>query len=245
MNLSLADDEIEDRYFLTGQMEILSVLNELIHLRESVSIFYNEGQDFFLTTLLEARPDCLIFDLSGDERSNRRLENSRSCVFVGQLNGIRVQFSSVNPSRFSWGGNDAFWVPLPTRVSRLQRRESFRVQMPVIKPVMVRLVGFENAALGDWPMHDLSVGGLAVTMSGGEPKVRLGDEIPRVSFSTAKNKAIQSGAVIRHITRIGNPRDSKTYRVGMSFLNLPTAQAVVIQRHILELEHQRRALLKK
>jgi c-di-GMP-binding flagellar brake protein YcgR len=245
MNLSLADGEIEDRYFLTGQMEILSVLNDLIHLRENISIFFNEGQDFFLTTLLEARPDCLIFDLSGDDRSNRRLENSRTCVFVGQLNGIRVQFSAVEPARFTWGETDAFWVPLPTRVSRLQRRESYRVLMPVSKPVMVRMTGLENAALGDWPMHDLSVGGMAVTLSGAEPKFRAGDQIARVSFTIAKNRIIQSAAVIRHVSRIGNPRDSTTYRVGMSFQNLPATQGILIQRHILEIEHQRRALLKK
>ncbi len=241
MTPSLSDDEIEDRYFLLGRMEILSVLNNLIHRREPVTVYSNGGRDVFLTTLLEARPEALIFDLSGDLDANRRLPGSAGCVFVSHLNGIRVQFAGTLPQRFSWGGSDAFWVPLPERVVRVQRRESYRILLPVAKPLMVTLCAEENGVLGEWPAHDISVGGLGFTVTG-EPPLEVGQEIARLTLALQKKQGIDCAAQVRHVTHLADRHDGSRYRVGVAFSELPSAMAVTIQRYITKIEHQRRGL---
>ena len=241
MRPTLSDDEIEDRYFLLGRMEILSVLNELIYRREPLTVYFNGGRDFFQTTLLEARPDALVFDLSGDVDANRRLPANSSCVFVSRLNGIRVQFAGSQPQRFSWGGSDAFWVPLPERVVRVQRRESYRILLPVAKPLLARLSAGSGAALGEWPAHDISVGGLGMTATGA-PALEEGQEIARVQLALPGPVFIDCAAQVRHVTPISERQDGTRYRVGLSFVDLPSAAAVAIQRFITKTEHQRRGL---
>lgn len=238
---SLSDDQIEDRYFLLGRMEILNVLNDLIHRRELVTVYFNGGRDALITTLLEARPDGLIFDLSGDRDANAKLPASRTCVFVSRLNGIRIQFACTQPQRFNWGGTAAYWVPLPERVIRLQRRESYRILMPIARPLTVKLYSENSAVFGEWPVNDLSVGGLGFNLLG-EPPFELGESIARIFLTLGKQRAIGCGAVIRHATHVADKFDGPHYRVGMSFTDLPPETAVAIQRFIIKVELERRGL---
>jgi c-di-GMP-binding flagellar brake protein YcgR len=241
MTPSLTDDEIEDRYFLLGRMEILSVLNDLIHRREAVTVYFNGGRDWLLTTLLEAGPDALVFDLSGDEDANRKLPASASCIFVSRLTGIRVQFSGGNAQRFSWGGSDAFWIPLPERLVRVQRRESYRILLPVAKPLMASLYDEDDAKLGDWPAHDLSVGGLGLTLHGNVPFEVL-QPVARLTIALTKQLSVTAPAVVRHVTPLTEHHGILRTRVGLSFAGLPPSTGVAIQRFIIKLEHQRRGL---
>ncbi|TCS37845.1 c-di-GMP-binding flagellar brake protein YcgR [Paucimonas lemoignei] len=236
---SLSDDEIEDRYFLIGRMEILSVLNELILRREPVTVYFRSGRDFFQTTLLEARADALVFDLSGDPEINKRLPISVSCIFVSNLNGIRVQFACGQAERFEWGGSDAFSVPLPDRIVRVQRRESYRILLPVAKPLMVKLFDDDDRVLGEWPAHDLSVGGLGFSTVG-EPPLQIEQHIARLHLPLPGQVDVQSAAQIRHVTPMVERPDGVRFRVGVSFADLAPATGVAIQRFITKIEHQRR-----
>lgn len=236
---SLSDDEIEDRYFLRGRMEILSLLHELILRREPVTVYFNGGRDFFQTTLLEARADALVFDLSGDPEINKRLPVSPTCIFVSNINGIRVQYACGQAERFSWGGSDAFWVPPPDRIVRVQRRESYRILLPVAKPLMVKLFSENNSVLGEWPAHDLSVGGLGFSTIG-EPPLEADQQIARLRLPLQGQVAIQCAVQVRHVTPMGERQDGIRFRVGVSFIDLPPATGVAIQRFITKIEHQRR-----
>jgi c-di-GMP-binding flagellar brake protein YcgR len=237
---SLRNDEIEDRYFLLGKMEILNVLNELIHRRELVTVYFNGGRDFLVTTLLEARPEALIFDLGGDDAANRKLPTSLTSVFVSRLDGIRIQFSATQAARFTWGDSDAFCIPLPERIVRLQRRESYRILLPVAKPVRAKVVSHDNLPLGEWPGHDLSVGGLGFNVIG-EPHMEPGQTV-RLHLPFTKKLVINCTAIVRHVTHIADRFDGPHYRVGVSFFDLPASTGVSIQRYILKIELERRGM---
>ncbi len=243
MSASLSDQEIEDRYFLLGRMEILNVLNELIHRRIPVTVYFAGGKDFILSLLLSARSDALVFDLGSDEKTNRLLVKSAGCVFVAFPDGIRVQFSCVDPARFEWDESDAFWAPLPDRVIRLQRRDNYRNIVPVVNALRVQLEDEHDTILGDWPLHDLSVGGVAATISG-DPLFKAGDVIAHVVIQISDKKKLDCVGIIRHITQVD--RQGKGHsRVGIEFINLPHVMEVAIQRYINKIEYERHKLLMK
>lgn len=242
MSVGLSDEEIEDRFYLLGRMEILRLLNDLIHRREPVTVNFNGGRESLLTILLEARPEALIFDLGGDDRANQNLPKSRNCIFVARPDGIRVQFSGGKPNRFSWGDRDAFWIPLPERVVRMQRRESFRILLPVAKPLTVRLLGEGGENWGEWPVHDLSVGGAGINVLG-EQGMEPGMTIPRLVLFLPNHGAVDCAALVRHVSRLaGSDFNSTRYRVGVAFQGLPRSMEVAIQRCIIDIEHERRRL---
>jgi flagellar brake protein len=244
MNFSQNDNEIEDRFFLLGRMEIINCLNDLIRGREPLTVYFNQGKDFILTTVLEASAEHVLLDLGGDPRANRRLEASTSCVMVAVQNGIRIQFSSAQaPRRFAWGGADAFEIPLPTKIVRMQRRESYRVTLPVKKPVMARISNDEGALACELPIHDLSVGGVGLNAV---EKTTLNDaDEVEIAFALSDGQIMRNRARVRHITQVGSTGGHPMLRIGLSFLRLPLSSSAKLQRFILHIEHQRNALVQK
>jgi flagellar brake protein len=245
MNLSQNDEEIEDRFFLLGRMEIINCLNDLIRGREALTVYFNQGKDFLLTTLLEASSEHVLFDLGGDPRANRRLEASTTgCVMVAVQNGIRIQFASAQPPRrFAWGGADAFEVPLPVKIVRMQRRESYRVTLPVKKPVMARLTNDEGALVCELAIHDLSVGGAGLNAVG-KTTLAEGDELD-IAFALTDGQMMRNRAKVRHVTQVGSTGAHPILRIGLAFLRLPLSSSAKMQRFILHIEHQRNALVQK
>ena len=240
MSASLSDQEIEDKYFLMGKMEILNLLNDLANRREPTSVYFNGGQDFILSILLSAKSDGLVFDMGGDEKANARLEKSDQCVFMATPDGIRVQFTGIEPKRFCWGDEEAFWVPLPERIVRMQRRDCYRNELPVVNTIRVQLSDENGTNLGNWPLHDLSVGGLGASVADA-PHMNIGDSIEHVVIWISEKKRIECAGIVRHISQTDRQGKGRC-RVGMEFVNLPHTMEVAIQRYIIKIEYERHKL---
>lgn len=242
MTAALTDDEIEDRFFILNPKQIIAMLGQFIYKSIPVTVQFNNGNDFILTRLLEARRDALIFDLGGDPQANKRLLKSATCTFVTAVNGIQVQFStSGGVKQVWWGDADAFSVKLPTRVVRLQRRDAYRITIPVVKTIPVRLQynqlgGTSNETC---PIHDLSISGLGVTFPQ-QPSHETGETIERVTFVLPEQGEIECGGIIRHVTNIPDGSHNRSYRMGIAFKKLPRQMEIAIQRYIIAIELIRR-----
>ncbi len=240
MGESLNIDEIEDRFFVYGRMEILNVLNDLIHRCEPLTVDFGGVSDRLHTRLLEARDTVLIFDLGEDSEANARLLKCQACSFVAYPDGIRVQFAAHQVRQVSWGGSPAFCIPLPERVARVQRQESYRILIAPAQKVVVRLFSSDGAGLGEWPLHDLSVGGLGLAVPE-QASLALGKTISRIGFSLPGHGEIECSVALRHATDLVQDQSNPPYRIGLMFCGLPPAMGVAIQRYIIEQEHERRS----
>jgi c-di-GMP-binding flagellar brake protein YcgR len=241
---TLTNAEIEDRYYLQGRMEVLGLLHDLIHRREHLNVRFGGGaDDFMMTVLLDARADDgLIFDIASLDHINKRLLDAKNCIFVGAPDGVRVQFSTGPVVRVSWGGQDAFQVTLPRRAIRLQRRESFRVLTPVVHPLMARAYDESGAVRSEWPVHDISVGGVGLTV-GLESGLEAGQRLSKLTLDLADAGRIECGVTVRHVTERSRAASGVKVRAGLRFDGLPRVFDVAIQRYVVHVEHERRRLV--
>lgn len=239
---TLTNAEIEDRFFVEGRMAILGLLHELIHRREQLNVrFGAQRDDTLMTMLLDARPDGLIFDVGSIEQSNQRILLARNCIFVGAPDGVRVQFSAGPAQRVSWGGQDAFQVPLPTRAIRLQRRETFRVVTPIVRPLLAYLLGDSGSILVQAPVHDIAVGGVGLSVDTDFP-LETGAALPTVVVDLPELGRVQAAATVRHVTELSRARGDVKRRAGLRFDGLPRAFDIAIQRYVVQVEHDRHRL---
>lgn len=241
---ALTDAEIEDRFFVTGPKQISALLGQFIYKSIPVTVNFGSEKDFILTTLLEARADELVFDFGGDVLVNQRLHNATHLTFVTSVSGIRVQFSTtggVNIVR--WGDADAFATRLPERVLRLQRRETYRIRMPVAHPIHGYLHYSESGQHHerDWPIHDLSVAGLCLTLPQSSIHLRS-MEIESVGFTLPGFAKIDVRSALRHVTDMASGAHHHAHRLGIAFIDLPRSHEVAIQRYIIALERERHKL---
>lgn len=237
MGPGLNIDGIEERFFVHGRMEIIALLNELIYRHEPVHMHF--GIDGHLVTrLLDAREQALVFEAGADAEINRRLVTSPSCVFVAWPDGIRVQFSANQVQPVCWGGSVACSVALPDRLARLQRQESFRVLVPPSQAPHVTLYDADGAPLGAWPLHDLSAGGLSVTVAS-QAGLALAPKIARVRLDLAGHGSVDSAVILRHASALTQP-GGYACRIGLGFAGLQETMRVAILRYIVDVEHARR-----
>lgn len=231
-------DGIDERFFVRGRMEILSLLNEFIYRHEPLHVHFGSAERI-VTHLLEARERALVFEVAEDAAVNQRLAAASSCIFLGCPDGIRVQFAAAAPQLMSWGGSPAFSVPLPSRLARLQRQESFRVVVPPAQAPRVALHAGDGALLGAWPLHDLSAGGLSVALDS-QTELGLAPKVARVRLTLGGHGVIDSAVHLRHATALTLGRGALAFRIGLGFAGMPDTMRVAIQRYIIDVEHARR-----
>ena len=238
MNSGVSFEGIDERFFVHGRMEILALLNEFIYRNEPFQVDCGTG-DHIVSHLLEAREQSLVFEASADAATNQRLAAASSCRFLASPDGIQVQFTAGPPQPVSWDGCAAFSVPLPSRLVRLQRQESFRVAVPQPQAPQVALHAGDGTVLGAWPLHDLSAGGLSVALNS-QTELGLAPKIARVQLVLDDHGTIDSAVVLRHATALTQRRGGLAFRIGLGFSNMPDTMRVTIQRYIIDIEHARR-----
>lgn len=244
----MSQDEIEDRFYLSGRNEINFALNELINHRETVTVFFNQGREMFLSTLLAVRPRSgrLIFDWTGDVETNQRFLLSERNTFVGQPGGIKVQFSTGKATLIAYGENasgdeKAFAVDLPKYVIRLQRREYFRILTPMAEPITMAYRD-SAAKLTTLTLHNISVAGIAVIASSFPDDWVPGFVVNNCRLALPERADTMVNLRIAHITEQPSRAGNRNFRIGFAFADLVRVIETHIQRYIVKVEHARHAL---
>lgn len=242
MNNAYSDDDLQ-RCTLSGRREILFQLRSLIRQSERVSVSFDEGRQSFLTVLIDIfeDEDFFTFDIGGSEETNRAFLKAERCVFVGVVEGIRIQFSAPQARKITINGEQVFALALPRSLLRLQRREAFRIQLPSSKPYLCRIRrgSPEEAAL---PLHDISVGGVGIQVS--EPiKYEPMEQLENSWIDLRDTGMLAVTLEVRYVISTESRTGKTLYRMGCRFLKLSPHNETLIQRFMAHIEAERRALL--
>ena len=238
----LSETEIDERFQITGERPVTFMLAGFV--RDGEAFTVQSDNDFFLTTLLAVQPEkgLLIFDCSGSVETNKRLLQGKRNVFIARPGGIHVQFSTGPAVEMSYGGAKAFATALPKFLVRLQRRESFRVQTPRVRPLQFsgRL---PDGSLLSLPVHDISVTGIGLFGPTLPDGLAAGMVLPNCHFSLPEDgQALFFSATLRHLSERDSRAGVRQWHLGLQFNDLPTAAQNRIQRYIDKLERERREL---
>jgi len=237
-------DERLDAYTITFRQEIAFYLRQLINEATPVTVSFNEGRDSFLTVLLhiDEAAGRVIIDWSGSEDSNRRFLKAERGTCVAHPQGVRHQFSSGPAKAINWSGRPAFSLPLPTQFIRLQRREFFRLVLPVTQRPPVMLTAASPPAPERIEAVDIGLGGLGLEVSTPPTAWEADTVLPKVLIDLGRFGPIVTALRIRHTLPVQRGQRQLT-RVGCRFEELSHTQEVEIQRFISHVQREERARL--
>ena len=242
MNNTYTDDEIE-RCTLTGRREIAFLLRELIRRGERISVTFDSGKQSFLTVLIDLSADekNLYFDIGGSDETNRAFLRAGQCIFTSVVDGIRIQFAAAQVRETLLHGEQVFAVPCPERLLRLQRRNTFRIQLPSSKPYICRIRrgSPQEKAL---PLHDISLGGIGILST--EMLEFEATEVLENSWIDLRDSgALALRLEVRYVTALESRTGKPLWHMGCQFLKLSALNETLIQRFMARVEAERRALL--
>lgn len=228
-----------NQFELTSSFDIAHALRQLMNRREVVAVYFNQGAQFTLTTIIDvdAKKQTFLIDQSGSADVNRKLAQSERNIFVTTPDGIKHQFVCGPLKECRHDGASAFQVALPRSLIKLQRREFFRLPTPITNPLKCRIFDHPNGKL-EFPLHDISLGGLCLNLSTPRDDLQVMDKYSDCSLDLPLFGNLRFALEIRN-NRTERQRNGNfvTY-VGCQFHNLTGAQQNLLQKYITQLQKE-------
>lgn len=242
-NQLLAPIQLKDPtpYLISNVDEIEYALKRLAKKPELVCLYANHQPHFFaLSSVLAINSNSIIFDQGADPIQNQRLLESKSICCVAHLNSVHYQFEVNAINSILFNEKPAFESTIPTMILRLQRRDSYRLSVPLSTPLSCLIpIGSED---GEISISDISLGGLGLLGYSPDISLDVGSilkncriELPQIGVITADIEiCTNSEQLLKNGIR--------TLRTGCRFLNLSGTGQTLLQRYINQVERKRLAL---
>ncbi|MDP2752478.1 MAG: flagellar brake protein [Rhodocyclaceae bacterium] len=244
-NALIPHDDAYTRYLLESPNEIMYVLRDLAAESDKITVYFNEGKDFLLTTIIALDDEGIVFDFGSSQDMNRRAVEAKKFHCVASQNKVRVQFQVGRFTKIDYEGSPAFRSPLPVALLRLQRREFYRLISPIARPLKCTIPLKKELAMSKESIEvsviDIGGGGLGLAAAPVDFPFETGTtfencriDLPEIGIVTATLRVkslfditLRSGALVK--------------RAGCEFIKLPGPMLTLIQRHIIKIERERKA----
>lgn len=240
--LEISSDDV-DRYLVESVKEVAFILRAIAQKGEGVTAHFNYGNDFILTSIIhvDADSDTVILDYGANEALDRKILEARKIVFITSQDRVRIQFTANHIEKTQYEDRPAFKINLPESLIKLQRREYFRLTTPISKPLLCTFP-LEEGAKVDLAIADISIGGIGVINPPPTFKFEIGAMHKGCYFTLPEIGTIVTALQIRNAFEVTMKNGVHTMRAGCMFVSLPGTMQSMIQRYIIKLERERRAL---
>lgn len=246
VNIPSLGTENQSPYQVESRREILALLKGFKEKGQLISMMINGGSEAFITSVLQVDDanNLLIVDSAPNPQANQRIIEASAVFFDGLLDRISIQFSSSRVQRIQFENRPALQMPIPASLIRLQRRENYRINTPVSKPVKchVPILVDEYTKEYQFSLVDISCGGIALLDDQRILEMSIGRNYTHCTIDLPGIDAIRLDLQIRNSQDLILLNGKTTRRVGCAFLNLHSRDLTSVQRYIMKLERERNAL---
>ncbi len=248
-NLELEQGDVYSKYMLYSRSEIIYVLRAVMQKGSMITVYFDHGQSFLLTSLLEVEGDSglLTFDMGSNEEMNRKAVKADRLLFTTALDKVKVQFSLTHLEQIQHGGRPALRGKLPQTLLRLQRREYYRLSTPVANPIRCALtIRREDGGTqpADPPLLDISGGGVGLMLDLAQADdFKVGTVFPDCRMTLPEEGALVATLIVRNAFEVTTKTGNRYLRVGCEYVALPGTRLTMVQRYITRVERERKARL--
>jgi c-di-GMP-binding flagellar brake protein YcgR len=189
--------------------------------------------------------NTVILDSARGDALNHELLSGKGAEFITQIDGVSISFATGPVTLCTYEKLPALRISIPKSMIRLQRREHFRVPLPIANPV--RCIVPSPAAEDPDPIGthivDISCGGVALADTSGRIGTETGLILHDCRLLLPESDAVITSLEVRNTAQIRLQNGAFQNRVGCRFIDLPNDMAARLQRFIMAIEHARRSSL--
>lgn len=235
-------DSIEnmEHYMLYGRGEIMQKLRQLGKKHSLITLHFNNRT--MLSTVVDVLSDknLLVIDYGGNEEMNQKLLEHNRAIVKTDYDGIQAQFAIKDIRKARLQGKQSFACPLPEDVLWVQRREFYRVRIPLSEVVTCELIhGDENRT--EYQVLDISTGGIALFDKNDELELEPGNVFHNCKLTLGEHASAFINLEVRnHILKNPNNPEEGT-RCGCAFQGLSGDFETDVQKfiNIVDLQQKR------
>lgn len=228
----------DDPFAVSQPLQIQAILSGLLNKRTLVHLDVPGHTVSTISTLLgiDRKSGAVLLDNASEDEVNAQLLRAHSVRLKGTLDRVMIEFTGPL-SAAQYGGRPALSMAAPQKIRRMQRRDSFRVDIPASNPAACLI---EDASLpagkARFRMLDLSAGGVRLADTLGLlAKAPVGATLAATLELPHDDPIPVTLRLLRHAQLIqenGKPLHAAAFR----FFDLPGNRQVAIQQFIGVLE---------
>ncbi|MDA8415813.1 MAG: flagellar brake protein [Betaproteobacteria bacterium] len=236
---SFTPDE-EHAFRIDAPKAVQGILRDIARHNERVALYFDSGEEnVIITVVLDVEPTGFILDATRDPVTNQKILQSSRRYFVSAHLQAKVQFPIVQLEPITRDGESVFRIDFPERLTRLQRRDFFRLYLP---PGLLQCQLPSAAEGGQESMRlvvrDISEGGMSL-YSALSTSLKPGDEVQDCRLILEDATEIVFGLQVRHSVLTRMPSGEERTCLGCRFITLSTRMASQLQRFITRRQRER------
>lgn len=230
-----------EKFKLDSPQSIVPIFQQLERKCSPVYLHTADGQLGRSRVLhVDTANNRLLLVYTQDSTLNRKAYDEGAYFYTEHF-GAQVQFYVPRLDRFLYQEGYVFSLSIPTEVYRIQRRESYRAEVPTDNHVNCTIPLAGNGPV-EVPISDISRGGVALVDSQNRLKVNKGSLLAHCRLQLPKLGAVEADMQVCNQAHIQMPElNAEVARIGCRFISINRGMENLLQRYIDQLAFSRRS----
>ncbi len=217
-----------------SRTEILHLMRQIQQRRLLVNLDMPGTRQIVVTSV--------ILDSARGDALNQELMAGKTAEFITHLDGVSITFSTGAVHLIEYDKLPSLRIALPKSLVRLQRREHFRVPLPIANPVKCIVPSRSDEDREPISAHivDIGCGGIAIVERGGRLGSETGQILTGCRLLLPNAEPIVTTLEVRNSAQVRLQNGAFQTRLGCKFIDLPITMANQMQRFVMNIERERR-----
>jgi c-di-GMP-binding flagellar brake protein YcgR len=236
-----ANDE-ENDFILHAPKEIIAVMRDIVTHRNRVALYFNDDNSMVLTLLLAVDETGVWVEAAANPQDNRHIEHSSRIVFVSTHNQAKVQWVSTETSQCLFENSAAFFLPLPKKLLRLQRRDFYRLltRDPNALTCLISATPERAHVHHEVTVMDISIGGVALVCEENSVDLQPGLKYQNCEIDLPDIGTINATIEVKNTFEVTARNGKVIRRAGCVFVSPSGETAKMLQRYVAQMQQQPR-----
>ncbi|MBA4382630.1 MAG: hypothetical protein C0406_08710 [Sideroxydans sp.] len=240
LKIEVFSNDEENDFILHDPREIIAVLRDIAIHRNRVALYFNDDNSMVLTLLLAVDETGIWVDAAPSPLDNRHIERSSRIVFVSTHNQAKVQWVSTETSQGLYENSAAFFVPLPRKLLRLQRRDFYRLMTrePEALTCLIRPLPDQAHIHHKVTVMDISIGGVALVCKEDGVDLEPGIQYQNCEIELPDIGTINATIEVKNTFEVTARNGNVSRRAGCVFVKPSGEASKMLQRYVAQMQQQ-------
>lgn len=233
-------DDTDSNFFIRSKREIQFILHSIAKAGARAALYYGGNSDHILTKLLGVNEQGVWLDIGPKKKGDMRILNSSEFIVVTSHLQVKVQFAVHLIKNVLFENREAYYLPLPDKLLRVQHRDYFRLRTPFSKPLacIIPVGPGPRAPKREFSITDIGEGGVSLVCEDNETEVRPEKIFQNCQISLPDVGMLTATLKVKNILDITLPNGEVKKRAGCEFIHLPGKMTILLQRYLTRTQSQ-------
>lgn len=241
----------ESDYLVKNPKLVIGLLTDVINKKSILTAYFGEDNASFLTTIVDLDPKkkLLALDYGPKDYLNQALLTSNKVLFRTEMDGVKMSFAGKSIKSGKYDGSSVFLMPIPEAVFWMQRRQFYRIKVPISHNCHCKLYFLNSSTeqIENYQFKLLDLSATGFSFYNDNPKLR--DRLLPEETTLDCHLSLHDGhhgsvsVVIKNNTDVRQGNSTvMLQRVGCQIVEITSLLETHIQRYMQEIELQIRNL---